>query len=742
MRARSSAWLSPTNIFSNMTGSPLFVSFVWHMHQPYYKDPLTGYYRLPWVRLHGTKDYLDMVEILKDFPAIRQNFNLVPSLIEQLVDYSEGSAKDLFLEISGKNAKELTQDEKLFILENFFLANWDNMIRPFPRYYELLVKRGTHIIRSDLVRAAHYFSHDDFLDLQVFFNLCWIDPIFRERDGFLKMLCKKGRNFTEDDKKLLLEKQHEIVGKIIPAYREMASLGQIELSFSPFYHPILPLLCDTDIARTAMPGVRLPRQRFMHPEDADSQIRGGMEYFEKVFGIRPAGMWPSEGSVSEEAVRLASRNGVRWIATDEGVLSNSLNRRLRDNAGNVAEPDALYRPYPFEDVSIVFRDHALSDLIGFTYSQWDPKRAAEDLIERLKGIRRSLPGKGPRLVPIILDGENAWEHYRNDGRDFFLYLYEGLSREERLKTVTVSDFLDMFGKGERLDRLHPGSWINSNFGIWIGHEEDNLAWDYLAETREKLAEYQKQNPGADTGAAWHSLYIAEGSDWNWWYGDEHTTETQEEFDELFRANLMKVFRELGKEAPSQLFVPILRHDRGVPPTLMIRGFIKPRIDGIVTSYYEWYQGAQLDVKKSGGSMHKSESLISSIYYGFNKDNLFLRIDPKVPFTEFEEGVEFAIITSRPAERKISCPLRGGKVVAALFEKVNEEWMKIKDLFDVAAVDVFEIGIPFADLLAKEKDEINLFISIRKDDEEIERCPWRGHISVSVPTEDFEAMMWY
>ena len=604
------------------------------MHQPYYKDALSGYYRLPWVRLHGTKDYLDMVEILKDFPSVRQNFNLVPSLLEQLIDYSEGNAKDLYLEISRKNAKELSEDDKIFILENFFLAHWENMIKPFPRYYELLVKRGTHLIKSDLTRAIKYFTDSDFLDLQVFFNLCWIDPLFREKDPFLRMLTHKGHDFSEEEKALLLEKQLEILKRIIPTYREMASGGQVELSFSPFYHPILPLLCDTDSARVAMPNVRLPRQRFTHPDDADAQIKMGIEYFEKVFGFRPAGMWPSEGSVSEEVVRIASRHGVRWLATDEGILSNSLARRLRDNAGGLTEPNLLYKAYMFEGVSLVFRDHVISDLLGFVYSQWDPKKAAEDLISRLRAIRNSLRADAPRLISIILDGENAWEHYKNDGRDFFLYLYEGLAKEDSIKTTTVSSFINKFGGGERLEHVFPGSWINSNFGIWLGHEEDNLAWDYLAETRDKLQDMERQNASLDTTDAWKAIYVAEGSDWNWWYGDEHSTETQEDFDELFRFNLMKVFKVAGREVPAELFVPILRFDRGVSPTLMIRGFIKPKIDGLVSSYYEWYQGAQLDVKKSGGSMHKSESLISTVFYGFNKDTLFLRIDPKIPFAEF------------------------------------------------------------------------------------------------------------
>ena len=725
-----------------MTDNPLFISFVWHMHQPFYKDPITEYYRLPWVRLHGTKDYLDMVETVREFPEIKQNFNLVPSLIEQIIDYSENNARDVYLEISRKKADQLSEEEKIFVLDNFFLANWENMIKPFPRYYELLVKRGTRLVRGDSRRVVKYFSDSDFLDLQVFFNLCWIDPLFRKKDPILKKLSEKGRNFSEEEKEVLLDRQSGIIKRIIPAYQEMALSGQIELSFSPFYHPILPLLCNTDIARIAMPDVRLPRRRFQHPEDAEKQIEMGIRYFEKVFGIKPSGMWPSEGSVSEEVLRMASRLGITWMATDEGILSNSLKKRLRDDSGNLTEASLLYKPYTFEGVSMVFRDHVLSDLIGFVYSQWDAKRAADDLIQRLLNMRNSLSGGGPRLVSIILDGENAWEYYKNDGRDFFLYLYEGLSKEARLKTTTVSEFLGSYSKGERLEHVYPGSWINSNYGIWIGHEEDNLAWDYVAETRDELVNFQSHNPGVDVEKAWKALYIAEGSDWNWWYGDEHTTETQEEFDELFRLNLMQVYREIGKDIPAQLFMPILKYDRRISPTLSIRGFIQPKIDGFVTSYYEWYQGAQLDVKKSGGSMHKSESLIATVYYGFDRDNLFVRIDPKIPFGEFDEGVEFWLITSKPADIRVSCPLRVGKNKADLFEKKDDGWSKVTEIGEVAAQDVLEVSIPFAELKAKEKDEINLFISVRKGRDEMERCPWRGFISITVPTEDFEAMMWY
>ena len=724
-----------------MTDSPLYISFLWHMHQPFYKDPMTGLYRLPWVRFHGTKDYLDMAEILIDFPYIKQTYNFTPSLLEQIVDYTENNAKDQYLNLTLKKASELDMEEKLFILENFFLANWDNMIKPFPRYYELLMKRGLHFIRNDLIRAIRYFSDGDFLDLQVLFNLCWIDPLFRKKDPFLKMLVDKGRDYTEEDKYMLISKQFSILKEIIPRYSEMVKRGQIELSVSPFYHPILPLLCDTSSARIAMPGVNLPQKRFSHPEDAEKQIRMGIDYFERLFGYRPTGMWPSEGSVSEEALRIASNEGIKWIGTDEDILSISIGKQLRDASRNVIEPGILYKPYIFENVSVIFRDHNLSDLIGFVYPKWDSKKAAEDFISKLIHVWTIMPKDKPQLLSIILDGENAWEYYKNDGHDFLRYLYEGLSKEKRLKTVTVSEYINEHDKGEPLNRLHAGSWINANYGVWIGHEEDNIAWDYLTETRNDLDIFQKMNPEKNLAEAWKAIYIAEGSDWNWWYGDEHSTETQKDFDELFRMNLMKVYKEIGKDAPQHLFIPVLREDRSISPAITIRGFIEPKIDGIVTNYYEWYQGAHMDIKKYGGSMHKAESILSNLYYGFNKDNLFLRIDPAIPFIELPDNTKFSINIVKPSQIKIIISVKP-LLNAELFRKSDENWEKIKDISDFAVQDIFEIGISFTDLNAREKDEINLFISIIKNGEEIERCPWRGYITLTVPTPDFEAMMWY
>jgi len=724
-----------------MSSSPLSIAFLWHMHQPYYKDPFSGIYRLPWVRLHGTKDYLDMAMLLDEYPHIRQTFNLVPSLIEQIIDYTENNAKDAFLEVTLKRASDLSDEERAFIIGNFFLANWDTMVRPFPRYYELLLKRGLTFSKSDLSRTIRYFSDSDFLDLQVLFNLVWIDPMLRKRDPFLSSLVTKGRGYSEEEKNLLAERGLSILRDIIPKYRELSSKGQVELSASPFYHPILPLLWDTNVAKVPTPDIRLPKKRFSHPEDALAQIRMAMDFFEGVFGQRPAGMWPSEGSVSEDIVRAIREEGIEWIATDEDVLAGSLGIGLRGPSGNLLRPDLLYSVHEFSGASLLFRDHKISDLIGFVYSGWEPKRAAEDLIHKFLQIHESLPGNEPHLVPVILDGENAWEYYENDGEDFFRYLYEGLSKYEQLRTTTISGYLGEHRERKKLERLHAGSWIYANFNVWIGHEEDNTAWDYLTETRDALGEFQSMNPGRAMDSAWKALYVAEGSDWNWWYGDEHSTENAEEFDELFRQNLTRVYREMGREAPPHLFVPVLREDRSVAPSMEIRGFIHPKIDGIMTSYFEWFQGAYLDVGKSGGSMHMTEGLISRIYYGFNQQTLFVRVDPKTSFAEFPMDALLTIEFVRPYPFRVDISIRDTGT-AHLLHKSDAGWTGVKELQDIAIGDILECAIPFRDIGAKERDELNIFLSLRKEEENVERCPWRGYITLTVPTPDFEAMMWY
>lgn len=717
---------------------PLYLVFLWHMHQPYYRDPLKGIYRLPWVRLHGTKDYLDMVSILDEFPLIRQNFNLVPSLLEQIKDYVENNAKDEFLEISLKEPSGLNENEKVFILENFFLANWNTMIKPFPRYRELLGKRGHSVSRDILSKRIRYFSDQDIRDLQVLFNLVWIDPELRRKDSILRELEKKGSNYNEDDKKYIISKHLEILKSIIPKYREVAERKQIELSVSPFYHPILPLLCDTDSAKISLPHIKLPSQRFRSPEDAREQVKRAIDYFESIFDFRPEGLWPSEGSISEEVLRILRELGIKWTASDEDVLSGSTGVVLRDQEGRLKEPGFLYRPHFFEDIGLFFRDHRLSDLIGFVYSGWKPEDAARDLISKLKDIHERLDNK-PYVVTIIMDGENAWEYYENDGRDFLTSLYTLISSQKWLKTITINEYLNEYGllwKDPALGRIHPGSWINANFSVWIGHEEDNLAWDYLKLTRDELLMFERTHPEIDTSSAWKLIYIAEGSDWNWWYGDEHVSETQEEFDELFRNNLIAVYRFMGKEPPGYLLVPILREDRAAEPHVTIRGFVTPKLDGLVSSYFEWLHAAQLDVSRSGGSMHKTETIFESIYYGFDRDAFYIRIDGKRNASEILSDRRVVITFLQPEGYRIEISPE-----AVILKELREgRWVDIKPL-ESGINEIIEIAVPFPVLSLKENDEVGFIINLEKGSDILERIPLRGHIRFTVPGPYFEAIMW-
>ncbi|MGE5324029.1 MAG: glycoside hydrolase family 57 protein, partial [Actinomycetota bacterium] len=420
--------------------------FLWHMHQPYYKDLVTGEYRLPWVRLHALKDYYGMVKLLDEFPDVHQTFNLVPSLVAQIQDYAAGAANDPFFAIAAHPACELDFAEKLFAIQYLFQANLDKMIGRYPRYRELWQRFRSS--PEDAARLVPQLSNSDVTDLQVLSQIAWMDEFFLE-DPDVRELVKKGRAFTLEDQELVMKKQREFLARVLPAYAAAAKHGTIEISTSPYYHPILPLVCDTDMGAVAHHGLPLPEQRFRHPEDAREQIVRGMDLCEKVFGVRPRGMWPSEGSVSDEVLKLAHDVGLKWVATDEGVLGRSLGYLFeRDSHGRLlAEPaEKLYRFYRWEQgdaaMNMIFRNHSLSDLIGFVYSGMSAREAAEDFIDRIRVTAAPILEKGrDAVVSVILDGENAWETYPQSGREFLRRLYDAIENDPQFEALTVSEAL-------------------------------------------------------------------------------------------------------------------------------------------------------------------------------------------------------------------------------------------------------------------------------------------------------------
>lgn len=710
----------------------LYLTFLWHMHQPFYKNLYTNEYLLPWVLLHGTKDYFDMAYILKEFPGLKQNFNVVPSLLKQLMDYEDVQAKDTYLEIFRARPQDLSDSQKIFLLMNFFNANWDNMIRPFPRYFELLKKRGFYYPKEGIREIKGYFSDEELRDIQILFFLAWIDPIFYEQHDGLKYLKTKGRLFSEDDKHVIEEVQRSILKGIIPLYKELADNGTIELSTSPYYHPIVPLLLDSSSAKEAMPNVVLPEKPFRQKQDASRQVRAAIDEFSRLFGYAPRGMWPPEGSVSNDALSLYAEHGIEWLVTDEDILFRTLGVfNSRDGYGNLINPDLLYRSYVWERegraLKILYRDKQLSDLVSFHYSRMGAKEAAEDCIKRLREIRNSVQGRihNP-VVTIAMDGENAWENYANDGRDFLRYLYEGILKEESITSITIGEYFSIAEDQGRLSGTFAGSWIANNFSIWIGQVEDNTGWNLLAQTREFL---QNEDPEMKNEKAWECIYIAEGSDWFWWYGDDHSSENDEIFDFLFRENLANVYRFSGKEPPDVLAIPILIEDREIKPTRLPIDFIYPKIDGKVTSYFDWIGSGFIEGKGHGVAMHDSVALIKGCYYGFNENSLFLRIDIDKGFIENMDDVSFEVNLNGQSSVKIVYHVKGG---------VKEASLPVV----LAYSDILEMECPLNALGMKTGEEINVWVSLKIKDMIVDRLPKRGYISVSIPSESFEMEMWY
>jgi alpha-amylase/alpha-mannosidase (GH57 family) len=396
--------------------------------------------------------------------------------------------------------------------------------------------------------------------------MAWFHSINIEKDKNLQQLVKKGGYYTEDDKAYVVLKQREIISDIIPLYSRLQDAGRIEISATPFYHPITPLLCDTSIARVSMPHALLPKKRFRHPEDADWHIREAVKYHTGLFGMPPRGMWPSEGSVSDEALTIMASNGIKWVATDEDILFNSLAMTGKKKRANPVQRSAIYEPYRFKSgskqLSMVFRDKNLSDIISFNYNAWDQLDAADDLVMHFRNISAALSDSPHRGIALVaMDGENAWEYFEDNGRKFFEALYSKLDKDDELEAVTVSRHLELESPKKTLNAVFPGSWINHDFKIWIGEEQDNLSWDYLSRVRADLVKFTKQlekRPGNEEALtkAWKEFYISEGSDWNWWYGGKARSGSDNPFDRLYLTHLKNVYKYLKKPVPDFLKISI------------------------------------------------------------------------------------------------------------------------------------------------------------------------------------------
>ena len=611
---------------SRASADTLYLNITWHQHQPLYYKDANGNYTRPWVRVHATKDYYDMAATLAKYPDVHVTFNLTPVLIRQLDDFTKNGAKDIYWVLAEKPALQLNAEDKDFIMRRFFDANWDHMINVHPGYEALLEKRGG-TTDDAIASAITKFSEQDFRDLQIWFNLAWFDPDELAKAP-LKALVEKDRSFAESDKKIVFDQVHSIMAKVIPIHKQLQDSRQVEVITTPYAHPILPLLYDTNLALTGNPGAEMP-DRFSYPNDAIAQLNRSVEVYQAHFGKAPQGLWPSEGAVAQEIVPLVARAGYQWMASGEPVLAQSLGigNFTRDSQETVQEANQLYRPYYVQGasggkVAIFFRDGTLSDKIGFTYSGAPGETGANDLIKRLENIRARLKvqgATGPHIVSIILDGENAWENYPNDGKAFLNALYQQLSESKTIKTVTPSEYLKMFPEQNTLKKLFPGAWFSPNYDTWIGEPEETQAWDYLGKVRYELSLYdmthmRTANPKAIAQAEDY-MYLAEGSDWFWWYGSDQDSGQDDYFDTGFRALLAKVYESLGEAVPSFVNVPITQKKPAVADH-NINGLSTPTIDGVNVPG-EWDNAAIFTSGVESGN---------SLAYAFDAKNLYVRVN--------------------------------------------------------------------------------------------------------------------
>lgn len=727
---------------------PISLALFWHQHQPYYPDDVSGETLMPWVRLHGTKDYIGMALHIREVPEFHCSINLVPSLLVQLQRYVDGGS-DRHLDVSRQPADSLNEDDAVYLLDHFFMANTETMVRPFPRYRELLQRRGA--IRQEHARQAlPRFATADLRDLQVWNNLTWIHELVFERNADLRAFRQKGRGWSEGEKAWLLEQQRSLLAEIIPLHRELSETGQVELTTTPFYHPILPLLWDKRSARQAMPGCELPRHLDKYPEDVARHLQRAVQYHREVFGTSPRGMWPSEGSVSQEVIAAIADAGIEWIATDEEILIQSLDGTVtRDPHGFVNRPDKLYQPWRVEQqgqsLQMVFRDHGLSDQIGFHYQRSDPNWAADDLLQRVAAIGHAVAAREPHrtaLVPIILDGENCWEHYPDGGVAFLRRLYRESVRRKEFRPVRVSEHLDAHPAVDRIPQLFAGSWIFHNFAIWIGHHEDRTAWDALHETRRflKQAEQSGRYAAEQIERAWKELDIAEGSDWFWWYGDDHSSELDGLFDQLFRRHLENVYRLLGEAPPTALARPIGGHKPRVLHS-QPREFLDVGIDGRQTSYFEWTGAGLYEAGSERGSMTMvSDGVVRQIRFGFNARSLFVRIDTAGEAVQalsdcdnlrvrFVEPQETELIVSGWRRGDVECVLHRQGAATGL------------NSLQAGVQRVIEIAVPFESLEVRPGEPLSFFVELFAGGQSVDRSPQEGTIDLRVPQANFESLHW-
>ncbi|MDK2886409.1 MAG: hypothetical protein PWP54_967 [Thermosipho sp. (in: thermotogales)] len=696
---------------ANKEAKPLNVALIWHHHQPLYKIPGSDEYMMPWVRAHGVNDYPYMADLVEEYLEKGSvTFNIVPSLLLQIQDYLKG-ATDEYQRLSLKEEDKLTKEEKKFIIDHFFDIN-PQFVNAHKRYKELM----------ELKTSGKEFSNQDLLDLKVCWNLYWINIEYIQSDPKLSELLDK-EHYTRDDLLYVLEFHKKILSTIVDKYKKLWEEGKIELTTTPFYHPILPILVDKGWI-----------------DDANGQIKEGLNYFEQIFGKRPEGMWPSEQAVSQEAAILFAKNNVKWIVTDKAILQKS-----GIDTGNI---ENLFRPYKLKTneggIIVFFRDTDLSNRISFKYSQMNAEDAVNDFIEALHEYQK-LNTSGDLIVTIALDGENAWEHYPNNGNDFRKLLYKKLSEDPLINLVTPSQYIEKYEIKNELETLAKGSWAGGILDTWIGEKEENEAWDRLSKAREILLNNVDIQ---ENDLARHVLYAAEGSDWFWWYGaDQDAGNNEVLFDQQFKNLLIKMYEIAGYEdIPSYLYIP---NKKPAPPTTGVIKKIEYTING------------QLDDSEKTTAIFDDtldENILQKIVVGRGDIGLYVGVQlDKIAKEYLGEDIKVEIYADSPKAEKFNAKTYYSKekvtplgfalsyrfvINLKTWEKRNkvsfykasgnDTWILTTADIKGAVGDIVEFAIPYDLLNVKSGEEFNFAVVISKDRQDVDFAPNSGPINVILP----------
>ncbi len=529
------------------------------MHQPYYVDTSCNETILPWTYLHAIKDYADMASHLEAVPKACAVVNFAPILLEQIDDYGKqlnqwvldrSALRDpLLAALAADDITQFLKNTGYPLMESCLKANEERLINRFPQFKKLGALAKYY---SDQDDVTLYISESFLVDLVMWYHLAWMGESVRRENTIIQALMKKEKNFSKADRHAMVEVIAEVVTDIIPRYRKLAENGQVELAFSPYAHPIIPLMLDFQTAKQASPEMVLPESEEYPAGDLRAQwhFQHGLAVFESYFGFKPSGCWPSEGGVSDGTIALCESMGIRWLATGESVLRNSLAQ------ADMGTDACIHRPYRLNEipVSCFFRDDGLSDLIGFNYSTWHADDAVNNLVHHIENISAACPDKDNAVVSIILDGENAWEYYPENAYYFLSQLYETLSNHESIELSTFSRCVEENYQTVKLPHVVAGSWVYGTFSTWIGDEEKNHGWDLLCAAKRMYDEVMMDHRFDEKMVQCidQQLAICEGSDWFWWFGDYNPSSSVKDFDDLYRKHLKQLYRLLGKPTPESL----------------------------------------------------------------------------------------------------------------------------------------------------------------------------------------------